>query len=283
MGAFEQFDTTAAKSADTSAGALYSDAYNALTAAGKTENKQDKTTAHLPGVTLENAIDPDLKKTIDDAQAKVDRDKYDTNKDGKIDDSEYSKAINDSKDLSEIFRLGELKRYDKNHDGKIDENEEKQRTKDKLDLYFQELAKYDTNKDGKIDDAERTKEIEDIWKQFIGDKTPKKEPVKEEELKKEIDHSVEDLKKGIAANDLSAVIKDLEKAKAELPPEQYAKVLAAVNNEFHKHNPKADIVGPFEQNGKHQLEVRSASGDCTSFVDANEVSRALAVDNIKAQ
>lgn len=286
MGAFERFDTAAAKSADTTAGALFSDAYNSSGAnanRGKVEGKQDNSAksdnSGLPGVTLENAIDPDLKRKFDEAQQQEDLSKYDKNKDGKIDDKEYSTAINSSSDLSEIFRLGELRRYDKNHDGKVDEKEEKARTKDKLDAYFEELKKYDTNKDGKIDDAERAKQFDDILRRV--ENRAEEKPHKEEELKKEIDRGVEDLKKGIKANDLSAVIQDLEKAKATMPPEQYAKYLKAINDEFHKHNPNADIVGPFEQNGKHQLEVRSSSGDITVFVNKDEVKRALSVENLR--
>lgn len=281
MGAFEQFDTAAAKSSDTANGALFSDAYSSNPANQNPEKVQ--TGIHfpdLPKVTIKDEDIPDFKKQIDEIVRKENVAKYDTNKDGKIDDNEYSTAIKNSKDLSEIWTLGELKRYDKNHDGIIDEKEDVQRTKDQFELHQQRLKKYDANKDGQLDDKEQLNEINDILKPFgLADKT-EKQPLKDDELKKVVDHTVEDLKKGIAANDLSAVVQDLERAKEQMPPDQYAKYLKAVNDEFHKHNPNADIVGPFEQNGKHQLEVRSKSGDVTVFVNPNEVSRALEVKDI---
>ncbi len=281
MGAFEQFDTSAAKSSDTATGALFSDAYSSSAVNQNPEKLEAKLHfPDLPKVTIKDEDVPEFKRQIDEMAQKENLAKYDTNKDGKIDDNEYSTAIANSKDLSEIWKLGELKRYDKNHDGKIDDKEDVQRMNDQFELHQERLKKYDKNKDGKLDDKEQLNEINDILRPFgLADKT-EKQPLKEEELKKEIDRGVEDMKKGIAANDMTAVIQDLEKAKQQLPPDQYAKYLKAVNDEFHKHNPNADIVGPFEQNGKHQLEVRSKSGDVTVFVNPNEVKRALEVKDI---
>ncbi len=281
MTAFEQLDAAPAKTSnDTGFGALQSDAYSNQVLKFDSKSPPAKDDDKLPGLEIVGGDKLDLAKLLPEEQHKEDLRKYDKNGNKKLDDDELQKAMDSAQTLDEMVRFADLKKYDTNRDGVIDEKEDKKRQDDNWKAHLERLKKYDTNHDGTIDDQEQKKEIEDFVAKYLKDTDEKKKPLKEKELKEETARGVEDLKKGIASGDLSAVITDLERAKAEMPADQYAKYLKAVNEEFHKHNPNADIVGTIQQNGKHQMEVRSKSGDITVIVDNNEVDLALGVRNI---
>jgi hypothetical protein len=62
-----------------------------------------------------------------------------------------------------------LEKYDTNKDGKLDDTEREAMKADRKKHHEEMLQKYDANKDGKLDDAERAKMKED-WKKEHGDK-----------------------------------------------------------------------------------------------------------------
>ncbi len=80
--------------------------------------------------------------------------KYDTNKDGKIDDTERTAMMADMKAQREAQMKADLEKYDANKDGKLDADETKTMREAKQKAM---LEKYDTDKDGKLSDEERAK------------------------------------------------------------------------------------------------------------------------------
>ena len=88
------------------------------------------------------------------AKRKENRTKWDTNGDGKLDDTEKAtrKETNKSKRLEKMQSKPRLmKRFDTNGDGKLDDNEIAQMKAKRKE----NRAKFDTNGDGKLDANER--------------------------------------------------------------------------------------------------------------------------------
>ncbi len=77
--------------------------------------------------------------------------KYDTNKDGKLDDAEKSVMKADLKAKRAAKKAERVAKFDKNGDGKLDETE---RAAMKATFAAEEFAKLDTNKDGVLSLAE---------------------------------------------------------------------------------------------------------------------------------
>ncbi len=73
--------------------------------------------------------------------------KYDTNKDGKLDDSERAQMKADFQAKREAEKAAMLQKYDTNKDGKLDDTERAAMRSDKLTERFKQL---DTNGDGVI-------------------------------------------------------------------------------------------------------------------------------------
>jgi hypothetical protein len=73
--------------------------------------------------------------------------KYDTNKDGKLDDAEKAQLRADMKAKHEAKKAEMLAKYDINKDGKLDQSE---RAVMKNDRAQEAFAKADTNKDGQL-------------------------------------------------------------------------------------------------------------------------------------
>jgi Ca2+-binding EF-hand superfamily protein len=106
-------------------------------------------------------------KTTAERDAEIIR-RYDTNKDGKLDEAEVA-AVKEEMLMSKMEKRDEkrervkerqgewLKEFDKNGDGKLDESEKKTMettVRARMEKNPQMLKRIDTNSDGKIDDQE---------------------------------------------------------------------------------------------------------------------------------
>jgi len=86
--------------------------------------------------------------------------KYDTNRDGKLDELEFSAAVED------LIRRSLLKKYDLNHNGRLDPTE---RAKLRLDMEWIQnalLLRYDANYSGRLDEQEQAAANRDLLKQI---------------------------------------------------------------------------------------------------------------------
>lgn len=85
--------------------------------------------------------------------------KYDQDKDGKLNPSEMDEA---RKEMQESRKEEILKKYDKNGDGKLSDSEEAKMEKDRVEEVKQELIKeYDKNGNGRLDSSEKAQIKED--------------------------------------------------------------------------------------------------------------------------
>lgn len=148
-------------------------------------------------------------QAADEQRPKGDREgrlleRFDTNKDGKLDDAERAKAkeamAERRKDggggpRGEEFRAKMLEKYDANKDGKLDDAEKAKareefakngpRREPSPEMKARMLEKYDANKDGKLDDAEKAKAHEEFRKDHPGGRRPGGKPGEKTETKSE--------------------------------------------------------------------------------------------------
>ncbi|HEV8255205.1 MAG TPA: EF-hand domain-containing protein [Vicinamibacteria bacterium] len=81
--------------------------------------------------------------------------KYDTNKDGKLDDQERAALRQDMEARRAQHRQWLLEKYDANHDGKLDEQERAAMRADRKAHREEFLKRFDTDGDGKLSQSER--------------------------------------------------------------------------------------------------------------------------------
>lgn len=175
---------------------------------------------------------------------------YDRNGNGKLDDKEFKHAMENAPTVEELLRFDTLKLYDKNHDGLIVGKEADKRDEDAKKSQEQQLLKFDTNHDGKLDRDERKVQTADLL-----DK--QKVLVSEKELKEITALSVHDLRANLELGDFSDIMRDMHRAQEKLPKVQHDKYLKAINDEFHKWNPNAEILEVSYFGKRYSLRIQS--------------------------
>jgi Ca2+-binding EF-hand superfamily protein len=98
--------------------------------------------------------------------------KFDTNKDGKLDQDERKAAMQARRARMEKQRKNMLEKFDGDGDGKLDENERKAAGEAMKARHAELLEKYDADGDGKLSPAERKTAID------AGEKLPIRPPAK---------------------------------------------------------------------------------------------------------
>ena len=83
------------------------------------------------------------------------KEKFDTNKDGKLDKSERTAMKSAWKNRKGKRHAKMLEKFDADKDGKLSDSEKAEARKAFKIRHAEKVAKYDANKDGKLDDTER--------------------------------------------------------------------------------------------------------------------------------
>ncbi len=188
---------------------------------------------------------------------------FDINSNGKLDDSELKHAMERATTVEELLRFDDLYLYDKNRDGLINGKEATKRDGDIQKSRDAQFKNYDTNSDGTFDNNERKRQIEDLL-------DAQKKPLSEKDLKEKIAEATFDLRANFENGDMSALMLDIYRANEKMRKVQFEKFLKAVNDEYHKINPHADIIDVAYSN-RFSMRVTSRDGKYTAFLDSRHV------------
>lgn len=206
---------------------------------------------NFPGKEVENGL---VGEYLDLFFSKVNRyadlKQYDRNGNGKLDSKEFDHAMENATSVEELLRFDALRNYDKNQDGLIVGKESEERIAAMKKSQQLQLQKYDANNDGKIDRGERKVQTADLL-----DK--QKVPLSPKQFKEMVSESVDDLKANLERDIFSDIMRDMHRAQETLPRVQLEKYMKAVNDEFHKVNPNADILEVSYFGKRYSLRIQS--------------------------
>ncbi len=263
MGAFDNLDLQPVSADDKSGRSLQKEVYS-VTSLRELRNTWKNTAAGAKATAIDLVTLPDEKAQKE--QHEKDLKQYDLSGNGKLDDVELRHAIENAKTVYEILRLDDLHLYDKNRDGSINGKEAERRQADIKKSQDQQLKKYDTTNDGMLDKDERKRQVEDLL-------DAQKVPLSEKELKERIAVTAFDLKANFEKGDMSDLMIDIYRAHEKMPRVQFEQYLKAVNDEFHKINPNADIL-EVEYFNQLLMRVKVRDGQMIGFLRSDQAEMA---------